>query len=167
MEPATRSKIATGLMLIVLGLGLYGLQYLGAVGRPLVLITIGGLFFAAYFATRSRLLLIHGGVLAGLGVGIIGGSRWLVWGEFTLIGLAGGFLLIWLLPVLYERRSHWWPLVPSLVLFLLGFHAWRRFRQFVFSARGWPILIVIIGALILLGALGRGRRGDSKRNTAS
>jgi len=158
VDSSTKSKLTIGVMLIVLGLGLYGLQYLGATAKPLALVLIGGLFLAAYFATRSYFLLVVAGVTAGLGIGLFGEPRWLVLHEFTEIGLGIGFAMIYFVRLLYERRSHWWPLVPALVFFLLGFQTWGRFRRFVFSAHGWPILIVIVGVLVLLGALGKGKK---------
>jgi len=142
-------------MLIVLGLGLYGMQYLGASARPLVLVLLGALLIGGYFASRTYVLLVLGGILAGLGIGLFGEPRWFVIHEFTEIGLAIGFLAVYLIRLLYERRSHWWPLVPAFVFFLLGIQAWRGFRRFVFSGRGWPILLVIVGVLVLLGVFGR------------
>jgi hypothetical protein len=156
VDSSTKSKLTIGVMLIVLGLGLYGLQYLGATAKPLLLVLIGGLFLAAYFATRSYFLLVVGGITTGLGIGLFGEPRWLVVHEFTEIGLGVGFALIYVVRLLYERRSHWWPLVPALVFLLLGFQTWGRFRRFLFSSHGWPILIVIVGVLVLLGALGKG-----------
>jgi len=155
---ANKKALATGLMLIVLGVGLYGMQFLGEAARPLLLALIGVAFVAGYFVTRVYMLLVTGCVMGGLGLGMFGEPRWFVLHEFTQIGLAIGFLLIYLIRLAYERRSHWWPLIPSLVLFLLGFQTWRKFRLFLFSPQGWPILIVIVGALIVLGALGKGRK---------
>lgn len=144
-------------MLIVLGLGIYGIQYLGAGSRPLILTLLGVLALVGYFVTKTYFLLVVGGSLTGLGIGLFGEPRWFVVHEFTEIGLAVGFLSIYVIRLLYERRSHWWPLIPSLVFFLLGFHAWHAFRTFVFSSRGWPILLVIVGGLIVLGAF-RGKK---------
>jgi hypothetical protein len=155
LDAAIKKRLGVGLMLIVLGLGLYGMQHFDERSRPLILALLGGLLIIGYFATRAYVLLVLGGILGGLGIGLFGERRWFVVHEFTEIGLAIGFLLIYLARLAYERRSHWWPLVPALVFFLLGFHAWRRFRLFVFSSRGWPLLLVILGALVLLGALGR------------
>ncbi|MCP3981158.1 MAG: hypothetical protein GY716_17810 [bacterium] len=155
MEPKTKKTLAIGSTMIVLGLALYGLKYIEAPTRPLVLILTGALFIGAYFATKSQFSLVLGGILAGLGLGLFGEPRWMVLHEFTEIGLGVGFLLIYAIPLIHERRSHWWPLVPALVLFLLGFQRWGDFRRFIFSSRGWPILLVIVGALVLLGALGR------------
>jgi hypothetical protein len=148
----------TGLSLIVVGLALYGLQFLDASFRPLAAVVVGGLLVAGYFASRSYVSLVLGCVLAGLGIGLFGEPRWFVLHEFTEIGLGIGFALIYGIRLAYERRSHWWPLIPALVFFLLGFQRWQGFRRFLFSSRGWPILIVIVGALILLGALGRGKK---------
>ena len=144
MDSATKKRLGTGLMLIVLGLGLYGMQYFGASARPLILTLLGVLFIIGYFVTRAYGLLVLGGILGGLGIGLFGQPRWLVLHEFTEIGLGIGFLVIFLARLIYERRSHWWPLVPMLVFFLLGFQKWRGFRQFIFSSKGWPILIVIV-----------------------
>ena len=166
MHSTTKKRLGTGLMLIVLGLGLYAMQYLGESARPLILALLGGLFLIGYFLTKAYALLVLGGILGGLGIGLFGEPRWFVLHEFTEIGLGIGFLVIYLARLIYERRSHWWPLVPALVFFLLGFQSWRGFRQFVFSSRGWPILIAIVGALIMLGAFGRGKAASSGRGTS-
>lgn len=153
-----KSRIFTGVSLIVVGLALYGLRFLDASYRPLASVVVGGLLVAGYFASKSYPSLVLGCLLAGLGIGLFGEPRWFVLHEFTEIGLGIGFALIYGIRLVYERRSHWWPLIPMLVFFLLGFQKWQNFRQFIFSSRGWPILIVILGGLILLGALGRGKQ---------
>jgi len=158
MEANTRSKVATGVMLIVLGLGLYGLQFVEGAGESVVLCLLGGLFIAGYLFTRGYALLVVGAIVLGLGIGSFGERTLWLYGEFSKIGLGVGFILIYLIQLLYERRSHWWPLIPMLIFFLLGFQKWRGFRRFIFSSKGWPILIVIIGGLIVLGALGRGKK---------
>lgn len=150
--------VATALMLIVLGLGLYWMQFLGETGGALVLTLMGGLGFAAYLFTRFRFLLVLGGIVFGLGIGSFGERHLFFWGEFSQIGLGVGFVLIYLITLLYERRSHWWPLIPGGVFLLLGFHAWRSFRLFIFSDKGWPLILVIIGGLMLLGTLGWRRK---------
>jgi hypothetical protein len=153
-----KSRVFTGITLIVVGLALYGLQYLDVGFRPLALCLIGGLLVAGYFASKSYPSLVFGCILGGLGIGLFGEPRWFVLHEFTEIGLGIGFALIYVIRLAYERRSHWWPLLPMLLFFLLGFQKFRGFRQFIFSSRGWPILIVILGGLIVLGALGRGKK---------
>jgi len=157
MDPKTKSKVATGLMLIVLGLALYGLQYLDDLGESVTLLLLGGMFIAAYMYTRTYLLLVFGGIVTGLGIGSLGERTVYIVGEFTQIGLGIGFILIYLIAMLYRGRSHWWPLIPGVVLLLLGFNAWRQFRLFMFS-KGWPLILVVIGVLILLGTIGRNRK---------
>ena len=154
METSTRSRLAAGLMLIVLGAGLYGMQYLAPMGESVTLTLLGGLCIAAYFYSRFYLLLVVGCVVLGLGIGSFGERTYSVVGEFTKVGLGIGFVLIYVIDLLYRRRSHWWPLIPGIILILLGFRAWRQFRQFIFSD-GWPLILVFVGVVILLGALGR------------
>lgn len=158
MEARTRSRVTTGTLLIVLGLGLYGMQFLGDTGESVVLCALGGLFIASYLFTRGYALLVVGGIILGLGIGSVGARTMWVYGEFTELGLGVGFVLIYLIQLLYERRAHWWPLLPGGVLILLGFQAWRDFRRFLFSESGWPLILVIVGSLILLGALRRPRK---------
>ena len=158
MEANTRSKVATGVMLIVLGLGLYGLQFVEGAGESVVLCLLGGLFIAGYLFTRGYALLVVGAIVLGLGIGSFGERTLWLYGEFSKIGLGVGFILIYLIQLLYERRSHWWPLIPGGVMLLLGLNAWRKFRLFLFSEGGWPLILVIIGGLILLGAFRRPRK---------
>jgi hypothetical protein len=157
MDARMRSRVATGLMLIVLGLGLYGMRYVDDLGESVTLVLLGGLAIAGYLYTRGYLLLIIGGIVLGLGIGSFGERTFYFVGEFTKIGLGIGFLLIYLIRLIYEGRSHWWPLIPGGVLILVGFRAWRGFREFLLS-EGWPLILVIIGVLVLLGAIGRGKQ---------
>ena len=157
MDAQRRSRVTTGVTLILVGLGLYGLQYLDRWAESVTLLALGGLAIGGYLYSRSYLLLVFGGIVFGLGLGSFGERTFHFLGEFTQIGLGTGFVLIYVIQLVYERRAHWWPLIPGLVLLLLGFRAWRRFRQFLFS-EGWPLILVIVGVLILLGALGGGRK---------
>jgi hypothetical protein len=50
----------------------------------------------------------------------------------------------------------------GIILILLGFRAWRQFRLFLFS-EGWPLILVFVGVLILLGTLGRRRAAGRSR----
>jgi hypothetical protein len=152
------SGAATGVMLIALGLGLYWMQFLDSSGESILRILMGGLGIAAYLFTRFRPLLVLGCLLFGWGIGSFGERNSFFYGEFSEVGLGIGFIMIYLIAFLYERRAHWWPLIPGGVLLLLGFRAWHNFRVFVLSEKGWPLILVIIGGLILLGTLGKGRR---------
>jgi hypothetical protein len=157
MESPTKSRLTTGVMLILLGLALYSLRQFGGVGRSIVLIGCGAVFVAGYLYTRAYMLLVTGCIVFGLGFGNLGKAKAYFLGDFTFVGLGIGFILIWLIALLYQRRSHWWPLVPGVILILLGFETWGRVWRYLFSD-GWPLILVIVGALIVLGALGRSRK---------
>jgi hypothetical protein len=157
MESKVRSRVVTGVMLILLGLALFGIRYIEGLGESVLLLCAGGLFIAGYLFTRVYLLLILGCILFGLGVGSFGERYFYVWGEFSEIGLGVGFVLVYLIKLVYERCSHWWPLIPGGVLILLGLQSWGRVWRFLLSD-GWPLILVIIGVLVLLGTLGRERR---------
>jgi len=154
MKVQSRSRVVSGILLIVLGLGLFGLQYVEPLSQSAILLLLGGLFVAAYLYGRSYLLLVFGGILLGLGAGSYGQRYLYVWGEFSRIGLGAGFVAIYLIALLRERRSHFWPLIPGAILILLGFGKWHRVWTFLFSD-GWPLIFVIIGVMVLLGLLGR------------
>ena len=158
MDDKSRSRVAAGMMLIVVGLGLYVMKYFGAVGPAVAQTIIGALGIAIYLRTRSYFFLVAGAVILGLGLGSFGDEKIRLAGDFTQIGLGIGFLLIYLIPLIYEKRTHWWPLVPAGILLLLGFDAWRRFRLFL-TNEGWPLILVIIGLVMLVGAVTGGRRG--------
>ncbi len=129
-------RLATGALVILLGLGLYGMQYLDDMGESITLILLGGLCLAGYLNTRSRFLLVVGCLVTGLGVGSFGERTWSVVGEFTKIGLGIGFILIYLISLLWEKKSHWWSLI-----------------------------IVGIGILIVLGSFGQGHKSKGDGET--
>lgn len=157
MEQATRSRLITGVMLILFGLALFGLQYIGDLGDSIILLGAGLLFVAGYLYSRTYLLLVLGCIVVGLGIGSLGERSVWIWSEYSKIGLGIGFILIYLIDLLYRRRSHWWPLIPGVVLILLGLRSWGKAWRFLVSD-GWPLILVIIGVLVLLGAVGRKRK---------
>ena len=164
MDTRTRSRAITGILFIVLGLGLYGLKFLGPLGQSGVLLLLGGIFLAGYLSSRFYLLLVAAGILLGLGAGSYGERYFAVWGEFSRIGLGAGFIAIYLIALAYERRTSWWPLVPGTILILLGLQRWHAVWTFLVSD-GWPLILVVVGVLILLGLLGgsRARQTSSQR----
>ena len=116
---------------------------------------IGSVFIAFYFYTRNFGLLIPGSIMTGLGIGLVLEESMRAPGNFVLIGLGGGFVTIFLVALLYERKKQWWALIPGGVLLLLGLPDTQDIVRAVFQ--NWPLILVIVGVLILLGALVRGR----------
>jgi len=54
MEPAIRSRLTTGAMLILLGLALFGMQYIGDVGDSVVLLASGVLFILGAIGRKRK-----------------------------------------------------------------------------------------------------------------
>jgi hypothetical protein len=156
-----RQRIIAGMALIVMGLGLFWLHRVEGIGQAAGFFLIGGVFLAAYLYNRSYGFLIPAGILIGLGAGSVGAETFFSFGESHLLGLGCGFVGIYLVSLLYERRGHWWPLIPGIALILLGLPNTERIFRYL--GRNWPLILVIIGVMILLGAFGRpkSRRGSS------
>ena len=141
-----------GVILIVIGVTLFAIQWLHLDADVIVLI-IGLVFAGAYAATRRYGLLIPAGTLTGLGAGILledfGVTR-----EPVVLGLGLGFLAIYgvdLIAVRSRERARWWPLIPGGILTVIagaggafGDEGGRAVQQ------GWPVVLIVIGGWLLL-----------------
>ncbi|MFQ5945386.1 MAG: hypothetical protein ACE5NC_03970 [Anaerolineae bacterium] len=158
MNGRDQSRMMAGAVLILLGVGLLALQFVEGAGAALVLFLIGGLFTTGYLYTRAYGLLIPGGILMGLGLGEVGQSTGIGIGDFDAIGLGLGFLSIFVIAFAYQRRSHWWPLIPGAVLLIGGLAEASPALDRLVSV-GWPLILVFVGLVLLAGAYGlTGRR---------
>ncbi len=153
MATERRQRLIAGGALIVFGLVLWGLQRFDAIGHAAFFLLAGGAFLAAYFAKREYGFLIPGCILLGLGAAAVGSDSFLKFGNALFLGLGFGFLAIFLIALLYERRTDWWPLIPGGVLILLGVGHFDQMVRFIF--RNWPLALVIAGVLVMIGAFGR------------
>jgi hypothetical protein len=147
----TRSqRIVSGLSLIVAGLALYVLRGVEGFGQAAVFLVLGVVFLAAYFSRRAYGFLVPGCILVGLGAGLLLDEGRVVANGLPL-GLGLGFVAVFVIAWLYQRSSHWWPLVPGVALILLAVpHAER---VVTFLVHNWPLILVAVGLLVLLGAL--------------
>jgi hypothetical protein len=141
-----------GVILIVIGVTLFAVQWLHLDANVIVLV-IGLVFAGAYAATRRYGLLIPAGILTGLGVGVLledfGMTR-----EPVVLGLGLGFLAIYVVDLLTRGsrdRARWWPLIPGAIFVVIaaaggafGDEGARAVEQ------GWPIVLIAIGAWLLL-----------------
>ena len=151
--PTLAGQVAAGLALIVLGAGLLALERTGGSPDHLFLILVGGVFAAGYFYKKAFGLLIPGGILIGLGSGLAYEdlySSWHVDAESALFGLGVGFLLIYVVSLLYERVNRWWPLIPGAVLVIAGFPEWEWADQILDF---WPVAVMAIGLFLLFRAV--------------
>ena len=166
MNEQNRRQLTISAVLIVLGVGLFALQFLEGFSDAVILFLIGGVFVAGYLYSRAYGLLIPGCILLGLGLGVVGEGSFDVeigagaevtmsFGDdtFVLLGLGVGFVAIYVIPLVCQGRSHWWPLIPWLILILVGLAVGNETFERLFEV-GWPLVLVFIGLLILAGAFG-------------
>ncbi len=158
MDTRNRRSLVSGAILILLGIVLLALQFVEGFGEAVVFFLIGGLFVTGYLYTRAYGLLIPGGILLGLGLGSIGEASALSFGDLGSVGLGIGFVSIYVIALIYQGGSHWWPLIPGVALILTGLASGNRSFERLLSV-GWPLILVFIGLAILAGAFGlTGRR---------
>jgi hypothetical protein len=148
-------RVTTGIVLIVVGTLLYVLNRIQGIGQSTILLVLGSLFLAGYVHRRQYRLLVPAGILLGFGFGSLGGNTWLEFGEPTMLGLGAGFVSIFVIALLVERRSHWWPLIPGGVLILLGLPDTDQIVRYIFD--NWPLILVAVGLIVLLSSLARPR----------
>ena len=144
-----RARLIPGLVLIVLGIAFLLAQYF-EFGPALFLILLGLVFLIPYALTRSYGLLIPGCILAGVGLGLLFDRPPLGTAIAVPLGLGLGFIAIFVLQLIVARQSHWWPLIPGGLLVLVGIAEGIPQAQVLFE-KGWPLILVLAGLLILTG----------------
>ena len=158
MHRNQRSRVISGVTLIGIGLLLFWLTRVEDIADSVLFFVIGSLFLGAYLYSKNYGLLIPGCLLLGLGAGTLLEKMDRL-DEPWQIGLGGGFVGIFVIALLYEKRAHWWPLIPGGVLLISAFEIGEELMQFLFSG-GWPLVLVVIGVIILLGSFKKRRSRD-------
>jgi len=156
MARISRDWVAGGILLIV-GAFLLALEFLPDLAFLMPLL-VGLALLGIFLLVRSPALLSAGGVITGVGVGILTATQGSpdFGGAGVLMSVGGGFLLVWLFGAMFgipAVRS--WPLIPGLVLIALGtitYAAGFGEEMLDISARGWPILLVVVGGYLLVAA---------------
>ncbi|HET7494145.1 MAG TPA: hypothetical protein VFJ80_01765 [Candidatus Limnocylindrales bacterium] len=156
-----RQTIAFGIILIAVGAGILGVNVFPHAGA-VILLAVGLFLLADGVITRQYAPLVPGGIMAGLGAGVIVGElpgmSDAANGGWVVAGMGLGFLSIWLIArALRLSVQSPWPLIPAAIfltigggLLVAGAASW--------AAQAWPIVLVVIGLLIVVGAL-RSRPG--------
>ncbi len=166
MDAKKRNSIILGVILIVLGIVLMAAKLLQDESDAAILLLIGAAFLAWYFQNRAYGLLIPSCIFLGLGLGRVLASTLDVAGGMEEIGLGAGFCAIYVIDLVLHRKASWWPLIPGVVLLVVGItELSEAFEDFF--AIGWPLIIVVIGAVVLLNALGVFGRKDRPEAAAS
>ncbi len=138
-------KIANGSMLIALGAAILLIQNMDNMSEGIPFIIIGGIFLVIYFLKEKSGFLIPGCILSGIGIGAIGDDyiRWM--GDFEVVGLGLGFMAIYFIQKVHDKKSHWWPLIPGVILIGNGLaDSHGVIRNF------WPAILIIIGVYLLV-----------------
>lgn len=134
-------KFATGITLVVLGVIFFVLQFAEGYSEALMFFLFGAGFLIAYFYKKKYGFLIPGCLLLGLGLGTVFGRS----GNLESIGLGIGFVVIYVIAYLYEKKSHWWPLIPGVILIFTGIG-----KESDLFSKGWPLILVFIGIFIII-----------------
>jgi len=158
MNKQRRSKMVSGVTLIGIGLLLFWLNRVEDIADSVLYFVVGSLFLGAYLYSKNYGLLIPGCLLLGLGSGtLLEGMNRL--DDPWQVGLGAGFVAIFVIALIYEKRSHWWPLIPGGVLLVTAFAVGDDLMRFLFSG-GWPLVLVAIGVIIVLGSFTKRRSSD-------
>jgi len=154
-----RGALTFGAVLVTVGAVLLAgrLNHVVAAGGPALWLGAG--FPVWWIFSGNYGLLVPAGVLGGLGAGLMLGEAGF-YGNAVALGLGAGFVAIYLLDLLRQRRrSSWWPLVPGAALIAMGLlqntTGWGGLGDL-----GWPLFLIVAGVVVVGVALaGRGRRG--------
>lgn len=152
-------RATAGAILIVLGLALLANQLVPNFSGEIWQLVLGGLFVAGYFNRRAYGLLIPGCILLGLSLGDLTQGTLFQLGDTDSIGLGLGFIAIYAIDSLYRGNSHWWPLIPGVILVVTGAAEGSQQIQDTLAV-GWPVLLILLGLVVLAGAFrltGEGR----------
>lgn len=152
-----RARLIPGLILIALGIMFLLMQYF-EFGPGLFLVLLGLGFLIPYVLTHSYGMLIPGCILAGIGIGLMFDRPPLGTTIAVPIGLGLGFLAIFVVQLVVARASHWWPLIPGSILVLVGIAEGVPQAQSLVE-KGWPLVLVLIGLLILAGMFWQPKMG--------
>lgn len=167
VQPTSRASVnerpwVTGAVLIALGLLLLAGQFIPQ-NDWLILGGLSALFIAIYVATRKAGFIIPGFILGGLAIGIgLEDYGYSVDGSSVLLGLAGGFLAIYVFNALTNAKAQWWPLVPGAILGLIGGSLAIGGTALAETVgRYWPVVLIVVGLAVLFA----GRRQLTGSNT--
>ncbi len=158
-----KDAISTGIVFVVIGAALLIAQAV-ELGSVLFLL-IAAVMLMLGVIRRSEGWFIPGGILAGLGVGVLlveesNLAFTFDEGAVFLLALAVGFALITALTALFVQKRVLWPLIPAVLLALVGggiMAGGMALQVLEFVGRYWPIGFILVG-LYVIGRAAMSRR---------
>lgn len=157
-RPSSRGIMLGGSVLVLIGGAALISELWPGLDRYLPLLV--GLGVLAIFALSGwYLALVGGAILSGLGSGLVIAAGAEAAGAGAVLGLAAGFISIWLVGSLLQlRENHWWPLVPGGILTIVGAGlALDAVSAGVMPLVG-PIILLVVGTLIIVFGYIRARQ---------
>lgn len=162
MAKKGRSALFWGLLLLATGAALLLARMHVVSQAPAVLLALGSAFALYGVFSRAFGPLVPGGILLGLGSGMLMGDRGVqAMGivRWQLLGLGGGFVLIFLLALVLGLGVRWWALVVggvlSLVALLPEVKAVLDPSVVVAIRTYWPVLLIALGLYLVVREITR------------
>jgi hypothetical protein len=168
-QPRTRTRdgrgsLLFGFILVLIGVGALATQFFPDYDR-FVPIVIGLGLLGVFVVSGAYLALVFGAIMSGIGSGLLvadylGGST--ADGPAVVLGLAFGFLAIWVVSWLMDlREHHFWPLIPGTILLIVGTGLTLDLFSNDLSRWFGPAAIVIVGVIVMLAGYLRLNRGGT------
>lgn len=144
MESQKQSNWLLGIILIIVGLSLVFGEVFSWLRGVSFLLIVGIFFMIGYVRNRSYGLLVPACLLIAIGLShqLPSPDGFTDFGRFIL-GM--GFVAIYLIDLLMRGKSHWWPLIPGVVLGVSGYWGSQQITSILF-----PALLIIVGVGMLL-----------------
>jgi hypothetical protein len=155
-------RLTAGIVLLAIGAALLAQHYSDNLRDGGAVLVVAVAFLVAWAMRGMYGLLLPGAILAGIAVGdIFTGAH--TFHNAGMICLGGGFVAVFVLDFVRRGRAHWWPLVPGAVLIVTGL-AEDDAGWFHLGGLVWPLVLIVLGLAIVIGALEERRRDGGPPN---
>ena len=161
MKNLDRRQLTTWAIAIVLGVVFIALIFVAGFSETILFYLMGAMFVMTYLVLEIGIPLIAGGILLGIALGMVGERSPLAVGDIRSIALGIGFEAIYVIAVVSQGRSHWWPLLPALAFLVTGIALGGLRAERLFPI-GWPAILLFAGLSILFAAFGLTRKREEQ-----